>query len=153
MAGEKLASFGALAVPVVHFILGEGMRRADEPVDALFLVDDPAFDLELAKLGTAGEQRIFQCAEEGRHGQRVEQHGGRFDRELPGEGEQVGGGIGPPRLQQFVQLVRHDAGIEPRAGLRARGDLDSFPPDLHPAPARVEQFQPDQLGAARREHA
>ena len=152
MAGEELAGFRALAVTVVHLVFDVGMRAADQPADALLLVNDPAFDLQFAELRAAGEQRIFQRAKERRIRQGFERHDGRLKGEGVRERIEVGGGISPAGLKQLAQLIGDHPRIEPGASLGSLPDLDGGPPDLDPMPARVQQFEADELGAERRTH-
>ena len=93
MAREQLAGIGAFAIAVIHFIFNQGVRGGDQPSDALFLVNDPALDAELAELRSAGEDGIFEGAKKRRIGQGIERYNGGFDRQFSGERLKVRGGI------------------------------------------------------------
>ena len=152
MAGKELAGFRALAVTIGQLVFDEGMRAADEPADALLLVDDPAFDLQFAELRAAGEQRIFQRAEERRIRQGFERHHGRLNGEGVCERVEVSGGISPAGLEQLAQLIGDNPRIEPGASFGSLLDRNGGPPDLDPVLAGVQQLEADELGAERRAH-
>ena len=75
MIREQGTGLGTLAVLVLDCVLDVRMRAAEKSHDALVLVDQPAFDADLAELGAGHAQWVFQCAEEGRVGQGVEGDG------------------------------------------------------------------------------
>ena len=150
MVGKHRAGFRARALSIVHFVFHERMRRGDEATDALLAVDDPAFDIDLAELGTAGEQRFFQRAEERRVGQRLQGHDRGGLGEFAGERPQIGGGVDPARLQELAELVRNRGGIDAAHRRRGRADADRGAPDLDPAAAGIAQFQPQLRSAEGR---
>ena len=150
MLWKKFAGLRARTVAVVHDILDERMRAGEQPRDALLLVNDPAFDAELAELRAAGRQRIFQRAKERRVGESVERHAGNFAHQAFGFERPYRGGPTAECLQQATDLRGDQTALHLGAGSRALAHDDAAAPDFHPVVAGVQQLEAHHFCPERR---